>query len=203
MKAQTFILIPVLSLLLTTSCFWQFNETVVGKGDVESMDVSVAEFSGVTVTGTCNVDIVIGEEQKVELRAQPEILDVMTYEVKSGILHIGFRRDVNVNTDREIAADIVIPSLNHISVTGAGNFTVSGESQPSLDIHITGTGDVDALNMSVDDCWIVINGAGNCEVTVNDNLDVDISGVGNVYYRGNPSLSSDISGVGNVVAIGN
>jgi hypothetical protein len=44
-----------------------------------------------------------------------------------------------------------------------------------------------------------ISGSGNCEVTVNTRLDVDIDGSGSVFYKGTPSIKDHISGSGRVV----
>ena len=203
MKAFSILSVLFVAAILFTSCDWHPTHTVIGSGDVESMEVQVADFSGVSVTGTCNVEIRIGETQSVELSAQSQILDVMTYEVKGGILHIGFMPETNVNTSEEISADIVVPSFDFAGITGAGDFDISGAAQPALTIYITGTGDISAFDMEVDDCDIRIEGAGNCEVNVNDNLDIQISGVGNVLYMGTPLITQGISGVGNVTSIGN
>ena len=188
-------------MLAVNSCDWSSNHTVVGSGDIESMEVSVPAFSGVSVTGTCNVDIQIGEAQYVELNAQSQILDVMTYEVKNDILEIGFKHGVTINSNKDITANIVIPELSYIAITGAGDFELNGTKQERLDIYITGTGNVNAFGMEVDHCEIRISGAGNCEVNVVNSLDIQVSGVGNIFYKGTPSLTSDISGVGNVTHI--
>lgn len=200
MKTYPIVLLGLISGMFISSCDWHGTSTVNGTGDVESMEVTVPEFTGVSVTGECNVDILIGDIQSVELSAQSEILDVMTYEVKDKILQIGFKKGTNVNSTREISADIVIPSASYVAITGAGRFELEGSKQDYLHIYITGAGDVRAFDMEVDDCLIQITGTGNCEVHVNNSLDVQVSGVGNVVYKGNPSLSSDISGVGNVTA---
>jgi hypothetical protein len=155
----------------------------------------------VSVTGECNVDILIGESQHVELSAQPEILDVMTCEVRDKILQIGFKKGTNVNSTREISADIVLPKVSYTAITGAGQFRLEGSPQDYLHIYITGAGDVKAFDMEVDDCLIQITGTGNCEVNVRNSLEVQVSGVGNIFYKGSPTLTSDISGVGNVTAV--
>lgn len=188
-----------MSALLMTGCSWHSNQTVVGTGDLESMEVPVTDFTGVSVTGQCNVDILIGETQSVVYRAQQQVLDVMTYEVRNGILFIGFKPDYSVNTQKEISASIVVPAISSVAITGAGDFELLGSKQPDLDIYITGTGNIDASAMEVNDCTIKISGAGDCDVWVNNRLDIEISGVGNITYKGSPDLTSDVSGVGNVV----
>ena len=198
MKNMKIIAMIIVSGFLLTSCDWHSNQTIVGTGDIASMEVELTEFEGVSVTGTCNVDIVTGETQAVEFHAQQEVLNVLRYEVIDHILHIGFKPDYTVNTSKEISASIVIPMVSFASITGAGDFSIEGAKQEVLDIHITGTGSVSAFDMEVNDCTIRISGAGNCDVNVIESLDVLISGVGMVFYMGEPALTSNISGVGNI-----
>ena len=198
MKNMKIIAMIIISGFLLTSCDWHSNQTIVGTGDLVSMEVELPDFEGVSLTGTCNVDIVTGETQAVEFHAQQEVLNVMRYEVIDRILHIGFKPDYTVNTSKEISASIVIPKVSFASITGAGDFSLEGAKQEVLDIHITGTGNVSAFDMEVNDCTIRISGAGNCDVNVIESLDVLISGVGMVFYLGQPALTSNISGVGNI-----
>jgi len=201
MKTHKLISLSIIFFLFITSCDWHDTHHVIGSGEVETMEVSLPDFTGVSVTGTCDVDIQIGDLQSVELTAQSQILDVMTYEVKDHILHIGFKHGITIKRSKEISAEIVIPEVSYIAVTGAGDFKLVGSRQESLDIFITGSGDVNAYDLEVEDCMVNISGAGKCELNVINNLDVQISGVGNIYYSGHPSLTSDISGVGNVTAV--
>lgn len=192
----------LLSTILLGSCDTMITRTIIGSGDVVSEERPISSFTGLSVTGNCNVDITIGESFFVELHAQSQVLEVMTTRVNNGILEIGFDPDYNVKTHEEISATIVLPALNFIALTGTGDFKLNGEKQSLLDIHITGAGNVEAFDMEVDDCNITIAGTGNCEVSVRESLSVSISGVGNVFYKGSPDLHSDISGVGNVIAAG-
>jgi len=201
MKTKYIIFAILISVLLSSSCDWHGNRTVNGTGDVDSMEVSVSEFTGVSITGECNVDLRIGDTQSVVLSAQSEVLDVMTYKVKDKILQIGFQSGTNVNSTAEISADIVIPKASYVAITGASNFDLKGSKQDYLHIYITGSGIVSAFDMEVDDCLIQITGVGDCKVNVNNSLEIQVSGVGNIYYKGNPTLTTDISGVGNVTAV--
>jgi len=202
MKTNRAIIGILLLAIGITSCTNSSNSNVVGSGDVVSMEVETGAFTGVSVTGECNVNIQIGEAEPVVLSAQQQVLDVMTYEVKNNILQIGFKQGVSVNTDKEIRADIVIPEASYVAVTGAGDFHLEGSDQERLDIYITGAGNVSAFDMEVDDCQIRISGSANCEVSVEKSLYVQVSGVGNVFFKGNPTLTSDISGVGNITPAG-
>lgn len=202
MKTYRIFSMILLSTVLLGSCDWHTSRTIIGSGDVISEERPLSSFTGLSVTGQCNVDLTIGESFFVELHAQSQVLEVLTTRVNNGILEIGFDPDYNVKTYEEISATIVLPALNFIALTGTGDFTLSGEKQSLLDIHITGAGSVEAFDMEVDDCNITIAGTGNCEVSVNESLSVSISGVGNVFYKGSPELYSDISGMGKVLEAG-
>lgn len=199
MKNRIHITALLLVVLILSACEGIAYKTIVGSGEVESMEVELPAFDGVNVSGSCNVDIAIGEPQSVEFYAQAEILDVMTYEVEDGILEIGFKKGYSVNTSKEIRAEITIPGLQFTGVTGTGDYELSGAQQDRLDIFVNGVGNVDAFDMPVNTCNIRISGTSNCEVDVNEVLDVVISGVGNIWYRGDPTVNTDISGVGNIV----
>ena len=162
------------------------------------MMVEMPGFTGISVIGSCDVDVLIGEPQRIELFAQQEILDVMTYKVVGGVLQISFDPDVTVETDKEIRAEITVPAISNVGVTGAGNYVLNGSKQENLNIYITGAGNVDAYGMNVDACTISISGVGDCKVWVNNTLDVNVSGVGNIFYKGDPEIDSNISGAGSI-----
>lgn len=202
---QTFrpLFLLIMMVLLLSACDWHTTRTVIGSGNIETEEIDASGFSGINVTGKCNVDFTIADTFSVKLHAQQEVLNVMTCRVVSGILQIGFDRDYNVNTDKEISATIMAPSISFVGITGAGDYVLRGSKQARLDIQITGAGNIKAFDMEVDACSIGISGSGNCEVNVNQSLQVDISGVGNVFYMGEPEVSSVISGVGNIIVAGN
>ena len=187
--------------LIIAGCERDDTLTIVGSGDVISRELDLPVFKGINVTGKCDVETVIGKTQFVEFYAQSEILDVLKYEVRSGILYIGFPPGYSVKTNKDISAYIVIPSVSFLSITGEGNFKLSGAPQDNLDIRITGSGNVKSYEMEVKECAISISGVGNCEVNVMNTLNVTISGMGNVMYMGSPSLTTDVSGIGSVNAI--
>lgn len=194
------IMIPMIGFIMA-GCEKDDLVTIVGSGEVVSIEKELPVINGITVNGTCNVEIEIGTVQFVEFFAQSEILDVLSYEVKRGILYIGFQPGYSVETSKEISAHIVLPSVSFLSITGAGSFNLSGAQQDNLDIDISGSGNVKALEMEVKECAIQISGAGDCEVNVINKLDVTITGAGNVTYLGSPSLTTEIIGTGNVTAI--
>jgi hypothetical protein len=175
------------------------DNNIVGTGDVVSKTVNLPPFHSIINTAIFEVSITKGSPQKVVLKAQQNILDVMTYEVNDQKLTLGFEENISVTTSKEVEAEITVAEINNISSFGAGNFELSGTKQNELNISITGAGNVEAYNLEVDSCYITITGVGNSKVRVNNLLDVTISGVGNVYYKGNPIIISNTTGTGRII----
>ena len=70
-----------------------------------------------------------------------------------------------------------------------------------LGISISGSGNIDALDLASQVAEIRISGSGSIRVNVQQNLDVRISGSGSVKYRGQPQISQSISGSGSVKSV--
>ncbi len=200
MKKYYGLLISAFLIISLIGCEENNKDIVItGTGDIISQTVDAPSFNSIKLVGVANIYISIGDTQKVVLKAQQEILDVMTYEVSNEELTLSFEEDVSINTLKEIAVEIIIPEIDKITLIGTGNFELSGEKQDGLIIELIGTGNVKAYNLELDTCTITISGVGNCEVRVNNSLNVTITGVGYVHYKGNPTVQSNISGVGNVI----
>jgi len=75
MKTFRILSIVFLGATLLTSCDWHTTRTVIGSGDIETKEIAASDFTGINVTGSCNVDFTIADTFSVKLHAQQEILD--------------------------------------------------------------------------------------------------------------------------------
>ena len=175
------------------------KRNIVGTGPVVTKNFSLDSFSKIENTGVADIHVTVGEPQSVVLKAQQNIIDVMTVGVLGNVLEIGLLNNVSIEKADTIRFDITIPELTSVSLTGVGDYVLSGDYQEALTIQITGVGNVKAFGLEVGTCNILITGVGDCEVYVRNQLAVDITGVGNVHYKGNPATSSSITGIGALI----
>lgn len=87
-------------------------------------------------------------------------------------------------------------------IRGSGDVRLVGQAGRH-EIHISGSGDVAALELETKETEIHIAGAGKAVVHAEDSLDVHISGSGDVRYAGDPKLSQSIAGSGSIRAMRN
>ena len=175
------------------------TRNVIGTGPIVSKTLTLDEFSKIENTGVADIYVTLGSPQSVVLKAQQNIIDIMTIGVVSDELEIGLENGLNIEKAEEIRFDITIPEITSLILAGVGDYILSGDYQEELTIILTGVGYVRAFDLEVGTCNISITGVGDCEVRVKNKLTVTIIGVGNVYWKGHPDINSSISGVGALI----
>lgn len=84
------------------------------------------------------------------------------------------------------------------SIIGSGNITAKG-SVDNFTALISGSGDLDFLNLIAKEAKCTITGSGNITINATSTLDVTITGSGNVIYTGNPIVQTTVSGSGRLI----
>ena len=190
-----------------------------GTGPVTTELRDLGNFTGIISSIPANVIITQGLVEPVRIDAPTNVLSALTTTVNNNSLNIRIDEciedlgDVNIFVtipDIELLVLAGVGNMNtseaidvdnlDISLTGVGNFSLKGTAD-NLDINLTGVGDVDAFQFVSDVCDISISGAGNAEVSVNDELNVIITGVGSVFFLGMPTVTSTITGDGSVIDV--
>jgi hypothetical protein len=215
MNKIALLLIPLCIALGFTSC--DTNEEIVGSGNIISEFRTLDPFEDVVITGVVVTQITYGESQSIEVRADDNIIDLLTTEIKQGSLYVELEGEHFSHITVEV--DIIIPVLKSLTNsgvttttirdfenldiltirnTGVENLNLSGSANKII-LENTGTGSIEGFDFEVDTCQIQQTGVGDCRITVNELLTGSLTGVGNIYYKGNPQIDVTITGVGNVI----
>lgn len=174
---------------------------VIGEGPLVAHIIDVKSFTSIVNIGLADITINKAETQKVTLRAQQNIFDAMTYEVKDSSLIFSVKENHSIQTKTGVFIDIETPNkVDGVSIIGTGDITFGADSVSHLSLAIIGTGDIEAFDVIAEECTINITGVGTCNVHVLKKLNVTIAGVGGVVYLGNPVVTETISGIGTVEA---
>jgi hypothetical protein len=202
---KTFIILFIGAMLGTfTACdedsyLFDNDNRVTGRGDIESDQVYVNDFTSIDLENVSNVYVEVGKEQKVVFTAYENILPYMEADVVGDELVLRFNSNINVNSDKEIRVDITVTEFEKVTLSGVGNIYLSGPQQQSLKIELNGVGNIEAFELPVNEAEIELNGTGNIEIRAKESLEVDIDGLGNVYYQGEPEIIADINGLGEII----
>ena len=192
------------------------DDQVVGSGVSKVEKRNVQAFTSVDLSGALEVEITAQKDLSVEIEGDDNILPLITTEVKGGVLTVG--NSQSISTKSKLRLKISVPSLNGISssgaseivasgirsddfkidTSGASNLRISGEAK-TLDVEMSGAGDVDAKDLRAQKVTVNSSGAASADVYASEELSVNVSGAGNVNYYGNPKvINEDKSGAGTI-----
>jgi len=212
MKSLT--LFAVAALLFSSGCLFVGTP---GSGVSATETRTVSEFHAVAVSGSSDVNISIGDETSVTVTCDDNLLESIRTEVVSGKLKIW--GEGSYSTRIGVTVDVIVPSLDEISVSGSADVVANGIKEDSFKVSISGSGDA-KINGEVDSLDLSISGSGNAElrslkaksvqvqtsgsgdatVFASESVDAKSSGSSDIKVHGKPAdINQKTSGSGDIV----
>ena len=188
----------------TADAQW-WGSSIRGEGKRVTKTLNLDKFTGIGVAIGAEVHLRQGNQQKVEIKAQQNIIDLIDKEVRSGKWQIRLEKGTNLRRHDGIDIYITLPMIDELSIAGSGSIvgetdftniddleiSIAGSGDvdlngagEDLEVSIAGSGDVDLAGFKVEDCEVSIAGSGDCEINVSGILEVSIAGSGDVKYKG-------------------
>ena len=174
----------------------------------------VGAFTRLDNPGSVDVRLIVGEPQRVRVRAGEKVIDDVHTEVRDGTLRVSF--DHHGWGGDDVVVEASVPKLNAIRADGSGDIEATGidadafelRSDGSSDIalagrtgrltlELDGSGDADASGLRARDARVSSDGSGDVDVRA-DRLDVSLDGAGDVRYHGHPELTRHDDGSGDL-----
>src|SRR3972149_41144 len=220
MRVSIFIVSAVL-LSLATAVQAQNNmkhETVIGSGIIKSEKRDVPKFGALTLDGSADVDITIGDKTEVVVETDDNILPYIETEVKDNKLEITTKPHVTLNY-KKLKVSITTPSLSEVKVNGSGDIAVGELSNESFQTTINGSGSVTAkgqaqevqaevrgsgdlvlVDLTTQRAKIRILGSGSAKVNALKSLQAFVAGSGRIQYKNNSGVDIDkhVGGSGSI-----
>ena len=201
---QLAMLAGICVLMTTTSCLF-FDEDPFcenGRGDRVTEILNLPEFTGIHLGISATVFLKQGAEQKVEVFAQENIIEILERDVSNGVWDIEFEKCVFDFKDVEIT--ITLTDLDEVKISSSGDIigldefevddvelAISGSGDMeldlvanSVDVRISGSGDME-LDLVAETIDTRISSSGDFDADIDaDDLDVKITGSGDCQVEG-------------------
>jgi hypothetical protein len=204
-------------LTLLSGCAMAMNAKAVrGSGTAKTEDREVEKFDRVNVRGSGEVNITVGETQRVTVTGDDNIVPIITTTVKDGELIIEPTESISPRT--KLRFEITVARLRGASIAGSGSVNAEGVNEDEIRLAISGSGDITVrgttkkltgaiagsgsmhlADLTATDASVRISGSGDVTVNASESLEVSIAGSGDVRYLGQPrSVQRHVSGSGSV-----
>jgi hypothetical protein len=192
---------------------------VVGSGKTVTEERTISDVEEVALTFIGDLQITQGDEEKLVITGDDNVLPLITTEVKDGVLTIGSKSTLGVPMVTDLRYDLTVRNLNSLRLSGAGNAEMDGLETGDLAVNISGAGNLSIKDLQADRISANMSGLGNLELggkatrqTVSlsgagnydagdletGTADVTLSGLGNATVWATESLDANISGAGNI-----
>ncbi|MTI30139.1 head GIN domain-containing protein [Xanthovirga aplysinae] len=176
-----FFLLPLLLLgLLSMSNVGK--EKLIGDGEEShSRTLDLKPFHSIDLSIDAEVILKKGNLQKVEIVAEPKIIDQIQTQVRNGVWDISFPRRSRIRFHKPITIYITVKELKAAGIGSSGSIiakeSISNPNQ--LNLSIAGSGDIIFENQQVKALRASIAGSGNINVEgQTDRLKLSIAGSG-------------------------
>ncbi len=192
-------LIPVLLLsLIVAGC----QLGITGSGVSKTEQRNVEDFDSVSLSGTGDVTIQVGQPKSVEVTLDDNLIGLVETRVENGKLIISAKE--MYNTKLGLKVKIGTPNLTAASVSGVGDMTILEATGDELELTVSGVGDITAKG-TVKSVKANVSGTGdaNLKDLIAETVSVSVSGVGDAKVNATKSVDATASGVGNVEIYGN
>jgi len=202
---------------------WNSGERITGNGDITTEARDAGAFDGVALSGGFNVVIRQGAGNKVEVKADRNLLPYIETRVVDGgkgrTLEIGPKKGVNVSSSTNPSFVIEMPALRAVSVAGSGTVKVEAMKTGGVDAAIAGSGDIRFTGLDAERLAMKISGSGdiiaagrcgNASVAISgsgdvkaadlvaEDVKVTIAGSGDAQVNATKKLNVSIAGSGDV-----
>ncbi|RZL31626.1 MAG: DUF2807 domain-containing protein [Rubrivivax sp.] len=226
---RLFVRISALGLVAASLCgtvqawSWNNGERITGNGDMATEARDTGAFDSVSLTGGFNVVIRQGSGNKVEVKADRNLLPYIETRVVDGgkgrTLQIGPKKNTSLSTSNNPSFVIEMPALRGVSVAGSGKVKVEAMKTGGVDADIAGSGDIRFAGLDAERLGMRVSGsgdivaagrAGSASVSIAgsgdvkaaelaaDEVKVTIAGSGDAQVNATKKLNVSIAGSGDV-----
>ena len=201
----------LLALLLTSSvCATAANTKVVASGKIVSKEIKgIAGFKEIQTNSSVSVIYHNAADTRIVVSASDNVIPYIEVVKKGSRLEVDLKKGVNVrvkNSRADLKVNVYGPEVSAFTVKGSGDIRIATDLKADrLALGVSGSGDIDAYNLSAGEVALGVTGSGDIEVrnVSGKKIALGVTGSGDISCRATKQLSTAAMGSGNIYYYGN
>ena len=199
----------LLALLLTSSvCATAANTKVVASGKIVSEEIKgIAGFKEIQTNSSVDVVYHSAADTRIVVSASDNVIPYIEVVKKGSRLEVGLKKGVNVrvkNSRADLKVNVYGPEVSAFTVKGSGDIRIATDLKADrLALGVSGSGDIDAYNLSAGEVALGVTGSGDIEVrnVSGKKIAIGVTGSGDVKVSSvaTDELACGVSGSGDIV----
>ncbi|WP_343518000.1 head GIN domain-containing protein [Sphingomonas sp.] len=180
------------------------GDVVQPSGSGGTRSFQVADFTGVSLRGSDDIEIRSGAQFSVTATGDADLLDKLEIRKDGDVLRVGRKEDAwNWGRGKSAKITVTMPRLVKAGVAGSGNMTVD-RAEGDFDGAISGSGNMTIADLNAGKTELSISGSGDLRILRGQAgaIDASIAGSGDIDAAGLKAQRADLSiaGSGNMRA---
>lgn len=214
----------MLVFLATQSSAQYFSKKIKGNNKIITETRNLSDYDKIGVAGSFDVELIKGNEGKITIKADENLMEYIITEVKKGSLKIKTKKGYNLRPSKTIKITVPFESISSVALAGSGDvYSDAIIDNNDFKLSVAGSGDMD-LKIDTQKLESNIAGSGNinlkgnskefnCKIAGSGNFNgydlktsaatIKIAGSGNVKVNATENIHAKIAGSGNVYYTGN
>lgn len=193
---RAFVLLAALPLIACNMDSDNDGPGIAGSGGGNTRTYQVADFTGVALRGSDDVDVRVGSAFSVRAEGDPEVLEYLKIEKDGDTLKIGRRNRSGFNWgDRSAKIYVTMPRITAGSVAGSGDMAIDRAEGARFSVDSAGSGSIKVATLAADAVEMNIAGSGGIAAGGGSakSVKASIAGSGDIDAPKLKASSADIS----------
>lgn len=183
-------IIVILLASLTSSCDLM---TIYGSGDIVTKTVDVHDFNRVVFSGSGELMLSQGDEEKVAVAADDNLIEHIKVEVREGTLYISHRE--TISPSQPILIWVSVRQITGLELAGIIEAEAKSISVKSLKVDLSGVTTLKMKELEAGNLVVKLSGSTEFELTgTGEVTDQDVTMSGTNTYNA-PRLQSQIANI--------
>ncbi len=214
-------IIGALCLPLIMNAQWNSITKIKGNGNMITKNITTTDYDEIRVSGFFDVELVAGDEGKITLRAEENLVEYIEIKVDGKTLKMGVEKGASIAPSRGNKVFITVPfqSLSAVSLAGSGDIstknaikanefksTLSGSGDMRLEVNaseidaeVNGSGDMKLSGKTERfKCSVVGSGDLNASALQGENVTATVTGSGDCKIYSSGNLEASVVGSGDI-----
>lgn len=191
----------LLALLLTSSvCATAANTKVVASGKIVSKEIKgIAGFKEIQTNSSVDVVYHSAADTRIVVSASDNVIPYIEVVKKGSRLEVGLKKNINVrvkNSRADLKVNVYGPEVSAFTVKGSGDIRIATDLKADrLALGVSGSGDIDAYNLSAGEVALGVTGSGDIEVrnVSGKKVALGVTGSGDIECK---AVSGDVVALG-------
>ena len=191
----------LLALLLTSSvCATAANTKVVASGKIVSKEIKgIAGFKEIQTNSSVSVIYHDAADTRIVVSASDNVIPYIEVVKKGSRLEVGLKKNINVrvkNSRADLKVNVYGPEVSAFTVKGSGDIRIATDLKADrLALGVSGSGDIDAYNLSAGEVALGVTGSGDIEVrnVSGKKIAIGVTGSGDIECK---AVSGDVVALG-------